>query len=95
MKRVKKPKPSNRNKFILSSKQMDKLKKQIEFNATREALACFIMGGINLFGWNIDEVDRLAVECIRTHTYLEDGVVSRKELYDIIDKAIEGQVRYK
>lgn len=95
MKRVKKPKSNNRDKFLMSGKQMDKLKKQIEFNATREALACFIMGGINIFGWSIDDVDRLAVECIRSHTYLEDGVVSRKELYAIIDKAIEGQVRYK
>lgn len=84
MKRAKK-KERNR-KFTLSEKQLEKVKKEVTEEAVTKAGLLYLDVLSSEYGWNEDDITRLFENVSRYVGYLDEKMVSLKEVQTIIEK---------
>lgn len=85
MKRAKKQKPDIRKKYVLSEKQLTKVKNEVTEDAVNMT-GMLYLAALAEKGWSEDEICDIFDTISRYVNYIDDHVVKLKEVQEIIER---------
>ena len=86
MKVKKKKDPERTKKYLISHKQLDRIKFEVSKEATEKASLLNIAATADCFGLDEDQICKLAETVSRYAIYIDDNLVKINEVADIIEK---------
>ena len=84
MKRVKKPK--SKQKYIVSDKQLQKVKEKVTEDVTKKALLLFLAAAADEIGLTDEQVCKVFKTANRYAEYIDTHLVKIKQVQEVVEK---------
>lgn len=85
MKRAGRKKTDNRQKFLLSEKQLEKVKQEVAEEAVTKA-GMLYLAALSEVGWDDDQITELFETVSRYANYIDDKILRLREVQEIIER---------
>ena len=92
MKRFKKPKTGS---ITVSGKELLKIKQEITDTAVGTASLLYMVAAKDEFGFTFEDIEKLFVRATRYAEYIDDHVISMKNLADDLEKETGIKIKWR